>query len=78
LSLHACCHNPTGVDLTAPQWREVIAAVGQQQLIPFLDMAYQGFAEGIAEDAIALNLLAQFRSELFRIELFLQIVLTLW
>ena len=56
--LHACCHNPTGVDLTAPQWREVIAAVGQQQLIPFLDMAYQGFAEGIAEDAIALNLLA--------------------
>ncbi len=56
--LHACCHNPTGVDLDESQWRAVIDAVGRQQLIPFLDMAYQGFAEGIAEDAIALNLLA--------------------
>jgi aromatic-amino-acid transaminase len=56
--LHACCHNPTGVDLNESQWRAVIDAVGRQQLIPFLDMAYQGFAEGIAEDAIALNLLA--------------------
>ncbi|MDQ2990925.1 MAG: aspartate/tyrosine/aromatic aminotransferase [Pseudomonadota bacterium] len=48
--LHACCHNPTGADLTTAQWDEVIAAVGAGGLIPFLDMAYQGFAAGIAED----------------------------
>lgn len=48
--LHACCHNPTGYDLTAAQWDEVIAVVKAGQLIPFLDMAYQGFGHGIAED----------------------------
>jgi aromatic-amino-acid transaminase len=48
--LHACCHNPTGADLTAAQWGEVIAAVTAGGLIPFLDMAYQGFGSGIAED----------------------------
>jgi aromatic-amino-acid transaminase len=48
--LHACCHNPTGADLTSAQWDEVIAAVTAGGLIPFLDMAYQGFGEGIAED----------------------------
>ena len=48
--LHACCHNPTGADLTADQWTEVIEAVTTGGLIPFLDMAYQGFAAGIAED----------------------------
>ncbi|HEY0061797.1 MAG TPA: amino acid aminotransferase [Telluria sp.] len=48
--LHACCHNPTGADLTAAQWDEVIAAVRTGALVPFLDMAYQGFGAGIAED----------------------------
>jgi aromatic-amino-acid transaminase len=48
--LHACCHNPTGYDISAAQWDEVIAAVKQRKLVPFLDMAYQGFGQGIAED----------------------------
>mgnify|MGYP003608348244 CR=1 FL=1 len=48
--LHACCHNPTGYDITAAQWDEVIAVVKERQLTPFLDMAYQGFANSIAED----------------------------
>ena len=48
--LHACCHNPTGADLTSAQWGEVIAAVTEGGLVPFLDMAYQGFGAGIAED----------------------------
>jgi aromatic-amino-acid transaminase len=48
--LHACCHNPTGADLTDAQWKEVIAAVTSRGLIPFLDMAYQGFGDGIESD----------------------------
>jgi aromatic-amino-acid transaminase len=48
--LHACCHNPTGYDLTAAQWQQVIAVVKAKNLVPFLDMAYQGFGQGIAED----------------------------
>ena len=48
--LHACCHNPTGADLTQEQWSQVIEVVTGRGLIPFLDMAYQGFGEGIAED----------------------------
>ena len=48
--LHACCHNPTGYDITAAQWDEVIAVVKAQNLTAFLDMAYQGFGHGIAED----------------------------
>jgi len=48
--LHACCHNPTGYDITPAQWDEVIAAVKAKNLVPFLDMAYQGFGHGIAED----------------------------
>jgi aromatic-amino-acid transaminase len=48
--LHACCHNPTGADLTSAQWDEVIAAVTAGGLVPFLDMAYQGFGAGIDED----------------------------
>ena len=48
--LHACCHNPTGYDITADQWDEVIAAVKANNLTPFLDMAYQGFGYGLAED----------------------------
>jgi aromatic-amino-acid transaminase len=48
--LHACCHNPTGADLTQEQWGAVIEAVTSKGLIPFLDMAYQGFGAGITED----------------------------
>ncbi|MDB5868162.1 MAG: aminotransferase [Polaromonas sp.] len=48
--LHACCHNPTGYDITAAQWDEVIAAVKARNLVAFLDMAYQGFGYGLAED----------------------------
>ncbi len=49
--LHACCHNPTGVDPTPEQWREIVAIVKERNLVPFLDMAYQGFAEGLEADA---------------------------
>jgi aromatic-amino-acid transaminase len=49
--LHACCHNPTGIDLTPAQWEQVLSAVKQAELIPFLDLAYQGFADGLEEDA---------------------------
>jgi aromatic-amino-acid transaminase len=49
--LHACCHNPTGVDLTADQWTQVIDTVKRRELVPFLDMAYQGFADGLDADA---------------------------
>jgi aromatic-amino-acid transaminase len=48
--LHACCHNPTGYDISAAQWDQVIAAVKAGGLVAFLDMAYQGFGHGIAED----------------------------
>ena len=48
--LHACCHNPTGCDLTPAQWDQVVAACRDKQLVPFLDMAYQGFGDGIAQD----------------------------
>jgi aromatic-amino-acid transaminase len=48
--LHACCHNPTGYDLTMAQWDQVIQVVQSRNLTPFLDMAYQGFGHGIAED----------------------------
>jgi aromatic-amino-acid transaminase len=53
--LHACCHNPTGYDLTAQQWDQVIATVKARKLVPFLDMAYQGFGQGIAEDGMAVQ-----------------------
>ncbi len=48
--LHACCHNPTGYDLTPAEWSRVVETVKAQGLVPFLDMAYQGFGAGIAED----------------------------
>jgi aromatic-amino-acid transaminase len=49
--LHACCHNPTGVDIRGAQWDEVIKIVAERRLIPFLDFAYQGFGDGVEEDA---------------------------
>lgn len=57
--LHACCHNPTGVDLTVDNWHEIIKIIQTKQHIPFLDIAYQGFGQGIEEDAAAVRLFAE-------------------
>lgn len=54
--LHACCHNPTGYDLSPADWPKVIEVLRRRELVPFLDMAYQGFGEGIAEDGAAVRL----------------------
>ncbi len=56
--LHACCHNPTGVDLTRAQWDALIPVLRERALIPYLDLAYQGFGDGIADDAFAVRALA--------------------
>jgi len=53
--LHACCHNPTGYDITTAQWDQVIAVVKSKSLTPFLDMAYQGFGHGIQEDGAVIG-----------------------
>jgi aromatic-amino-acid transaminase len=57
--LHSCCHNPTGVDLSQAQWREVLEVVKARGLVPFLDLAYQGFADGTDADAYAPRLFAE-------------------
>ncbi len=57
--LHACCHNPTGVDLTAQQWEEVVTLCRVKNFVPFLDLAYQGFGDGIAQDALAVELFSK-------------------
>jgi aromatic-amino-acid transaminase len=56
--LHACCHNPTGVDLTAAQWEQLIPVLRERELLPYLDLAYQGYGDGIVEDAFAVRALA--------------------
>ena len=53
--LHACCHNPTGYDITPAQWTQVVQVVKARELVAFLDMAYQGFGEGIAEDGAVIE-----------------------
>ena len=53
--LHACCHNPTGIDLSAEQWDRVVAVCRERALMPFLDIAYQGFGDGIEPDAAAVR-----------------------
>ncbi|WP_411959016.1 aromatic amino acid transaminase [Pseudomonas sp. s4] len=53
--LHPCCHNPTGADLTNGQWDTLLPVIKERQLIPFMDIAYQGFAAGIEEDAYAIR-----------------------
>ena len=63
--LHSCCHNPTGADLSEEQWREVLAIVQARGLVPFLDLAYQGFAEGIDADAYAARLFEGAMSPIF-------------
>ena len=57
--LHPCCHNPTGADLTPAEWDQVIDVLKKQDLIPFLDIAYQGFGQGLEEDAYAIRALDQ-------------------
>jgi aromatic-amino-acid transaminase len=59
LVLHACCHNPTGVDLNPAQWGEIVALCAERNLVPFLDLAYQGFGDGISQDALAVELFAK-------------------
>ncbi|MDV2440652.1 amino acid aminotransferase [Acinetobacter gerneri] len=57
--LHPCCHNPTGADLSPAEWDQVIEVLKAQDLIPFLDIAYQGFGQGLDEDAYAIRALDQ-------------------
>jgi len=57
--LHACCHNPTGVDPDLSQWRQIIDRLRERRLMPFLDIAYQGFGDGLEPDAAAVRLVAQ-------------------
>ena len=63
--LHACCHNPTGVDLTPENWAEILAIVQRRGLIPFLDLAYQGFGDGLDSDALAARLFGGAMSPVF-------------
>ncbi len=63
--LHACCHNPTGVDLEQDHWKSVLEVVRSRGLVPFLDLAYQGFADGIDADAYAARLFAASMSPVF-------------
>jgi aromatic-amino-acid transaminase len=63
--LHACCHNPTGVDLSRAQWDALIPVLNQRGLLPYLDLAYQGFGDGIAEDAYAVRALADSGASFF-------------
>ena len=57
--LHACCHNPSGVDLTDEQWGQIIKAVKERNLVPFLDLAYQGFSRSIDEDGKVIKLFVE-------------------
>lgn len=57
--LHACCHNPTGVDLDNAQWEQLIAVLQKRELLPFVDIAYQGFGSNLDEDAFAVRELAR-------------------
>ncbi|MBI1492870.1 amino acid aminotransferase [Halocynthiibacter styelae] len=56
--LHGCCHNPTGANLTLAQWAEVIALLQERELTPFVDIAYQGFGDGLEDDAAAVRMVA--------------------
>ena len=63
--LHACCHNPTGVDPTPSQWDEILSTVRTRGLVPFLDLAYQGFGDGIDADAVVVRKFAATPGPLF-------------
>jgi aspartate/tyrosine/aromatic aminotransferase len=62
--LHGCCHNPTGIDPTPEQWKKLADVVYEQKLLPLLDFAYQGFADGIDEDAAGLRAFSRPSAEL--------------
>ena len=62
--LHGCCHNPTGIDPTPAQWKKIADAVYKQRLLPLVDFAYQGFADGIDDDAAGLKEFARPGAEL--------------
>jgi aspartate/tyrosine/aromatic aminotransferase len=64
LLLHCCCHNPTGSDLAAEQWQQIAEVVAAHRLLPLIDFAYQGFADGLREDAGGLAIMAQSGREL--------------
>ena len=57
--LHACCHNPTGMDPTPEQWQEITEVIAKRKIIPLIDNAYQGLANGLSEDAFAIKLMAE-------------------
>ncbi|SUV88015.1 aromatic-amino-acid aminotransferase [Bordetella pertussis] len=63
--LHACCHNPTGVDPTPQQWEQIAAVVKARNLVPFLDIAYQGFGEGLEQDAAVVRMFAELDLTMF-------------
>lgn len=63
--LHACCHNPTGVDPTAEQWKQIVSIVRERNLVAFLDLAYQGFADGIEPDSAVVRAFAASGAEFF-------------
>src|SRR5436190_6395859 len=63
--LHACCHNPTGADLIGDQWKEILAIVQRRGLVPFLDLAYQGFADGLDDDAYPARVFATAMTPVF-------------
>ncbi len=56
---HACCHNPSGLDPTEEEWRAITDVIVERELVPFIDMAYQGFAEGLDEDAYSIRYMAE-------------------
>ncbi|WP_348765953.1 amino acid aminotransferase [uncultured Salinisphaera sp.] len=62
--LHACCHNPTGFDLSQDQWQQVLAVLQERALLPLVDFAYQGFGDGMDEDAYGVRLLANTLDEM--------------
>ena len=59
LLLHGCCHNPTGADLTVAQWQQIAAVVAERKLLPLVDFAYQGFGDGLEEDAAGMRVMCQ-------------------
>jgi aspartate/tyrosine/aromatic aminotransferase len=64
LLLHGCCHNPTGADLTVAQWQQIADVVAERKLLPLIDFAYQGFGDGLEEDAAGMRLMCRPGQEL--------------
>lgn len=62
--MHACCHNPTGIDPTHEQWEQIAKFIADKKLIPFIDFAYQGFGSGIDEDAFGVRTIAKYNKEM--------------